>query len=284
MRETVCSGGLSLTVDDLGAEPVSVICNGRERLWQNDNGAWAGHAPVLFPVCGCCNITVNGVRYSVPKHGFARNSRFTLVGKGKDFLRYLLRDSEETRSVYPFPFEFTVLYRVKSNRLEITYEVKNTGDAPFVFSCGAHPCFALDGDVGGYEIVFGRKERFLHSEHDESGYLTGRQRDFGFGKAFPIPAEELKEGRTLIFGDIKSDSVILCKKSGERVAEYRFGGFEHLLLWRPEGAHAICIEPWGNLPGVCGKEEEFAEKRGVTTLNAGKTRKFVQKIRFYGNK
>ena len=40
---------LRCEVSDIGAELVSVKLNGKERLWQNDNGGWDGHAPILFP-------------------------------------------------------------------------------------------------------------------------------------------------------------------------------------------------------------------------------------------
>lgn len=280
MRETICSGGLCVTVDDRGAEPVSLSFQGKERLWQNENGAWAGHAPLLFPVCGNCEVIVGGRRYPVPRHGFARKSRFALAEKREDFLRYELCDNAETAGVYPFLFRLTVSYRITDGALEIEYEVKNTGAEPLVFSIGAHPCFALDGELSDYELAFEREERLIHLLHDDAGLLTGEERDFGMRKVFPIPAERLVDGKTLIFGNVQSTSVLLRKKTGEKAVEYFFRGFSHLLLWRPEGARAICIEPWCNLPGKVGAQSEFAQKKGVVSLGAGESGSFFQKMRF----
>lgn len=282
MRETIGTGGLRVTVDDRGAEPVSVLFSGTERLWQNENGAWAGHAPLLFPVCGNCGVTIGGRRFPVPRHGFARKATFTLAEKGESYLRYELCDSEETRAVYPFPFRLSVVYKITNDGLEIVYEVR-AGSTPLVFSIGAHPCFALGGDVGEYMIEFGREEHLLHLVHDGEGLLTGEKRDFGRGRLFPIPAGELQEGRTIIFGNINSRSLSLRRRSGERVAEYAFQGFSHLLLWRPEGARAVCIEPWCNLPGTVGEECAFAQKRGVISLGAAESRTFTQHMRFSTN-
>ena len=96
---------LSLEVASLGAEPISIRYAGKERLWQNENGSWAGHAPVLFPVCGHCGITVGEKSYPVGAHGFARKSEFALRERGEDFLAFSLCASEQTKRVYPYDFE-----------------------------------------------------------------------------------------------------------------------------------------------------------------------------------
>ena len=71
MLHTIKDGNLSVTVNDEGAEFVNIVYNGKEKLWQNDNGSWAGHAPVFFPACGRCAVVVDGKFYSRKLHGFA---------------------------------------------------------------------------------------------------------------------------------------------------------------------------------------------------------------------
>ena len=44
------SNELEVTISTLGAEMISVKYYSKERLWQNDNNTWSGHAPVLFPI------------------------------------------------------------------------------------------------------------------------------------------------------------------------------------------------------------------------------------------
>ena len=54
---------LTVQISSLGAELVSVRYQGKERLWQNENGGWAGHAPILFPYAGRCSVKVDGKVY-----------------------------------------------------------------------------------------------------------------------------------------------------------------------------------------------------------------------------
>ncbi len=49
-----------IKVNDFGAELSSVVIDGKERLWQNSDGTWNEHAPLLFPVCGHFGCTVDG--------------------------------------------------------------------------------------------------------------------------------------------------------------------------------------------------------------------------------
>ena len=83
MNYTIRNECLAVTVSSLGAEMLGVKAFGKERLWQNENGSWSGHAPVLFPVCGSCGVTVNGKTYEVGAHGFARKSEFATIKNNK---------------------------------------------------------------------------------------------------------------------------------------------------------------------------------------------------------
>lgn len=277
--QTLTCNGLSVVIDERGAELVSVKKDGRERLWQNENGAWAGHAPVLFPVCGHCGVVENCREYPMPTHGFARKATFRHLARGETACAFELESNAETRAVYPFDFRLNIEYRIENGGLEIETTVGNTGEKELPFFLGAHPSFALEGAVGEYKIVFEKEERLVHHAHDEGGYLTGETTDYGRGKEFPLPEDYLQAGRTLIFPNVKSRKVTLARRE-EEIAVYEFEGFPHLLLWRADGANMICIEPWGNLPDVRGNKTELAQKQGITLLKKGETKKFVQRI-FY---
>lgn len=256
MRYIIENEGLRVEADDFGAEVVSVMRGGKERLWQNENGAWAGHAPVLFPVCGNCAVVVDGRSYPMPKHGFARRSRFELSERGADFLRFTLRADAETKKLYPFDFEFTVKYTLHGNTLRADYSV----DRPVPLSWGGHFSNKLFAPLSSYYLLFDREEDFSALLHDENGLLTGETRQFGRGRRLDLPEEGLQHGNTLIFGNIRSEEVTLCSPEGPLVG-FRFSGFSHLLLWRPDGAQMLCVEPWGNLPDRAGGEQtELAQK------------------------
>lgn len=282
MKYTIGNEKLQIEADSLGAELVSVRFAGKERVWQNENGSWAGHAPVLFPVCGHFGVTVGGIRYPIRAHGFAKRSEFELNGAGGDYLSFRLASSPETKRVYPYDFELTVRYTLRGNELITEYEVKNSGKTPLYFACGGHPSFALGGSVEGYAVEFSEEERFLNRVHNDDGYLTGEVQDLGTGKTLSLKEEYFANEYTLIFADTRSKFVALKSPRGETVATLAFGGFSNLLLWEPQGAEMICIEPWTNLPDLAGAEDsEFSKKAGVTEVAVGKRATFAFTIAYF---
>ena len=281
MQYTIKNDRISVTVEDFGAEAVSVVCDGKERLWQNPTGEWAGHAPLLFPVCGHFGVTVDGVSYPIKAHGFAKKSQFALIGSGADYLTFAMQADAETKKVYPFDFIFRVTYRIKENTLFVEYDVENVDDKPLYFACGGHETFALDTDVDGYEIEFDKEEKLVHYYHDKGGYLTGETKDYGNGKPFPLPIDFLQNGETLIFKDILSRQVKLAQKGGKPIANVTFEGFPNLLLWRQDEAKYICIEPWTNVPDYANvADKEFALKEGVIQVDGKSSKKLVRTITY----
>lgn len=259
------NGALSVTIDDLGAEPVSLLFRGRERLWQNENGSWAGHAPVLFPVCGNCGYSFGGM----PRHGFARKRRF-FAGEG-DFPEFHLCADEGTRALYPFDFCLSVRHSLEGNCLLTRYAIENRGPEPMPFSYGWHVSHALFSPLEEHSLVFGQEESLVALGHDGDGFLTGEQTDLGEGVTLPL-SEELFSGRTIILAP-KSRSVRL-ERAGKPLAEVCFET-PYLLLWRPPSALALCIEPWANLPDRRGAAQPFC------FLRPGERRCATQKITYF---
>ncbi|MBE7085273.1 MAG: hypothetical protein E7368_04380 [Clostridiales bacterium] len=281
MNYTIKNDRTSVTVTDFGAEVISVIVDGKERLWQNPTGEWAGHAPLLFPVCGHFGVTVDGVSYPIKAHGFAKRELFLLKTQGENFLTFSLASNEETKKVFPFDFIFDVTYRIKENMLVIEYDVQNPATKPLYFACGGHETFALDTDVDGYVIEFESQEQLVHYYHDKDGYLTGKTAEYGNGKPFPLPKDFLQDGETLIFKDIASRKVKLASKEGKAIAEVTFEGFPNLLLWRQDEAKYICIEPWTNVPDYANvPDKEFSQKEGVIKVEGKSNQKLVRTIAY----
>lgn len=285
MQYTIDNGTLSFTVDSLGAELISVIKDGKQRVWQNQTGDWAGHGPLLFPVCGHCGVKVDGVEYPIEAHGFVKNMQFSLVKSTETTLVLAIEDSEETKKVYPFHFRFEVEYALKGSTLSIAYRIVNPAKTPLYFACGGHESFALDRGVENYEIVFENEEKLVHYFHDDDGYMTGETQDYGTLQTLQLPEDFLQEGRTLIFKGISSRKVSLCERGGNKVgkklADVTFEGFENLLVWHAGLAPFICIEPWTNLPDPAGVTDvEFATKAGVIEVAGGAEKTFTRTITY----
>ena len=90
--EQIKNDQLTLEISSLGAELQSIKdANGNEYLWDGDDKYWNRHSPILFPiVCGLWNDTyrIDGKEYHLPRHGFARDTEFKLVGKTGDRLTF----------------------------------------------------------------------------------------------------------------------------------------------------------------------------------------------------
>ncbi len=282
MLYTIQNDNLTVKVNDFGAELTSVVFKGKERLWQNENGAWASHSPIMFPECGSCELVVDGKLYPHFLHGFAKKATFSVTAQGKDFVTMVLSSSAKTKEFYPYDFRLSFTYRVEGDTLRVTHEVYNPSDEDIYCAFGSHESYQLDGDVSEYAIEFEKEEIFDSLLHTPTGKLTGETENFGKGKMFPLPADFLQEGRTLIFGNVNSRKVTLKTTAGKDCADVSFEGFSNLLLWRPHGAKMICIEPWQNLPDKVGEElTEFSKKAGIEKINPKQKKVAKRTIKYY---
>ena len=281
MRYTIENDLLGVTVDTYAAEVVSVKKDGKEWVWQNDDGNWAEHGPMLFPVSGRCGVCVNGVEYPINPHGFARESVFKLVERGENFLRFFLKTNKETKKVYPFDFELYATYTLSRDTLYIEYDVRNPSKKPLYFACGGHESFNLENAIGEYEIRFEKAENLVNLVHDSKGRLTGDTIDYGTTDTFVLPADFLVDSKTLIFKDLQSRKIVLAEREGKALAEIAFPDFSNLLFWRALDSKYICIEPWSNLPDTVNTPDcEFAQKAGVFEVAPKSGRKIVRSIRY----
>ena len=281
MLYTIEKGNLQVTVNDYGAELTSIKINGKERLWQNDNGMWAGHAPVFFPNCGMCKVVVDGKEYPQYRHGFAQYFTFEVTEQADDLLRFTLKSNEETKKYYPYDFVLHFVYRiVNGDTLYITHEAFNPTGEPIYCSFGGHESFLLDKPLGEYELRF-EKEEIFHSLTATDDFMDGGYNDLGAGDTFIFEEDFFVEGMTAIFAKIQSRKVTLAEIGGDALAEVTFEGFDNLLLWRPEGGKTICIEPWHNLPDNRQHvNDEFGTKEGIFTVMPQQTLRYQRAIRY----
>src|SRR6476646_4404150 len=134
---------LSVAISTKGAELQSIIHKdfGLEYMWSGDPKFWGKKSPVLFPIVGGLkndSYTYKGKTYQLNRHGFARDMEFEVTDQNEDSIIFRLDSNEETLAKYPFRFMFSIQYRLDSNRLSITYAVRNTGDEEMLFSVGGH--------------------------------------------------------------------------------------------------------------------------------------------------
>ena len=282
MLYTISSGQLTVKINDLGAEIKNVIYNGEERAWQNDNGSWNKTSPILFPVCGVVSVKTGDKESAMTKHGFARDKVFACTAQKEDEITFCLEYSEETLAIYPFKFKLEVTYKVSGNAITVNNQITNLGDAPMPFALGRHDSFSLKKPVGEYKLCFPLEECFFSQKTDDIGRLKRIYFSFGKGKEFAIPENYLTNGQTVIFGGINSEEVELKTADGKPVAKYLFKGIRNLLIWRPEGAQMVCIEPWSALPdGEDETDVDFMEKKRFTLLSCGEKKEYEFVINYF---
>ncbi len=150
---------------DHGARILLWEHEGRQLIRWPDDADWSkykkirGGDPVLFPfvarhyVDGTNELwrDAAGTVRPMPQHGFASGSKFTVVDDPKEnCLRMRLTDSDETRKLYPFGFQFDVIVTLlPGSRLEVRFETTNTGDNPLPYYAGHHFYFAVPHDTRG---------------------------------------------------------------------------------------------------------------------------------------
>jgi len=267
------SGAARLEVAVLGAEARRWSVGGVDLLWPGDAAIWADISPILFPIVGWPRdgIRVDGRRYPLGVHGFARHMTFEVFARSSDRVRLMLSNDRATLALYPFPFQFAVDYRLGPETLSIGLEIENSGDAPLPYACGLHPGFRwpVQGDRRDGAIV-----RFAALESGEvpviapGGLISPSRRKLQFsGRDLPL-SDELFEREALCFLNPVSRSLAFVMAGGATI-EMDFSGFAHCALWSRPGAPFLSLEAWTGYGDPEGFSGELREKPGISLLAPG---------------
>ena len=283
---TIRDGGLTARIDPHGAELRHLSdAEGREYMTSGDPRWWAGHAPLLFPIVGALNggIYRLGAReYALPKHGFARTSRFEIADQTPNSVRFRLADSETSRAVYPFTFALDAEFALGGATLAVTATIHNTGAGAMPFSFGFHPAFAWPVPDGGakdaHRIVFARAEpepvrrinltSALLLPDPEPTPVRGREL---------APDASMFAADALIWDRLHSRSLRFAGETGAGL-EIAFPDSPNLGVWQKPGAPFLAIEPWQGYNDPVGFTGDFRDKPGVVSLDPGSERRFRLRI------
>ncbi len=98
---------LKATIEAKGAELSSVFHKEHqlEYMWSGDAAYWGKKSPVLFPIVGTLkddSYIFNGKKYTLSRHGFARDYTFEVENHTEDKVSFLLTSNAETLKNYPF--------------------------------------------------------------------------------------------------------------------------------------------------------------------------------------
>ncbi|MGL5722259.1 MAG: aldose 1-epimerase family protein [Brevinema sp.] len=259
---------LRIAVSPMGAELTSLWDKTlqQEFLWQADPAIWNRHSPLLFPVVGGLNhggIRHKGQFFALKKHGFAMDSLFQKQ-ESHHKLAFQLTSSPQTLEVYPFAFCLDVEYSLQERTCKILHRVTNIGEETLYFSLGAHPGFALNGNIEDYYLEFSKDEKLescyrISDEVLVPTYKSWQQR-------IPITPSLFNEN-ALIFENLQRDEVSLNNtKNSSSVRVTWDKNFTTLGIWAKKNAPYVCIEPWAGIDDREDFHGEISEKKGILSL------------------
>lgn len=272
---------LLVEVSDFGGELVRIYDKEQKRevLWDGKKEIWPRHAPILFPFVGSCyegSYQYRGKKYEIMGHGFARDKSFALLSYKKDEVWHVLKSTEETEKMYPFPFRLKTGYKIQGREILVSWIVENTGDDRMYFSIGGHPAFRMpDGvqqkDCGLLFASMGdKKELIYHLINPESrGLDIERQYRILLEEQYFAIDEHSFDRDALVFQDAQINEVTLTLPQKKPYVTLKCEGFPYMGIWSKPGASFICLEPWF---GRCDNHEfkgELTQKPGVQALEPG---------------
>ena len=271
MSRIICIKNEHLTVkiSTLGAELQSIICDGKEEIWQGDPAFWSGRSPILFPICGELlnnGYEYEGTHYDLRKHGFASIMEFSVEELADTYATFLLTPTEETLKSYPFDFELRVKYNLTGRKMTVIYETYNPSDKDMYFSVGAHESYACPEGIEAYKLVFDMPENFNCATFTKDKVIGDEFIDLGQNTRELCVTDELFKIGALMFLDLKSRGVTLVNKATGEGRRLEYPGFDYFFVWTRPYAGYICLEPWRGVPDFANATGDFKEKRGINKL------------------
>lgn len=269
MVHSIENAKFRVSINELGAELTSWIDKDAdyEYIWQN-RAVWNGQAPVLFPIVGRLRddiYEVGGKEYTLAKHGFARRRDFAVESKKDDAITLILKDSEETLNMYPFPFELRITYRFTENGFVMENRVTNPGTETMYFSLGTHPAFVCA--MGDKLVMDAEEDALSYIANADSLRCDVKIPVWENGKEIKITPNTFDQD-ALFFDGLNSNGCTLVRANGRSV-HVDFGGAPSLGFWAKPGAEYVCIEPWHGIPDFDHSGHDFTKKEQIIALEAG---------------
>ena len=278
----ISNDSLSVKISTFGAELKSIKKNGKEKLWDGNPDVWSGQAPILFPICGGLKedrYIYKDNEYTLKKHGFARQSEFTVESNDKNSATFLLKYDDDSLKCFPFEYELRIKYTITENSLNVDYIVKNIGKDTMCFSVGAHEAYACPEGIEEYTVIFDKNED-LNASVLNGNLLTDKIETIKKNaKELPLDYKYFAID-ALVFLNLKSRKVSLKNNLTNECIDVCFDGADYLLLWTKPDAKYICIEPWCGVPDFEGSSYDITEKRGIIPLKSNDTYTYTHIISF----
>lgn len=286
MRVTINSQGYEATIESFGAELKSFKAPTKKQyIWSGNPKHWKRSSPLLFPSIGNVRnnkTIIDGIEYDMPKHGFAKDSEFTIIKQSENLVTFSLTDNAFTRKSYPFSFELRLTYELQGSSLNINYQVINRDNRTIVYHIGAHPginCPLEESESLSDYILEFEKEELLESyvyDLENMCFFANKRMIHGTrGRTLKLTPELFNQD-ALYFYHTNSHRVTLKNaKSGQGI-RMDYPDFVSIAFWTPAGGNApfLCLEPWNGSAIFEDEDNHFANKRDIQTLEVGQEKRY----------
>lgn len=272
---SISNNHISISVNSLGAELISLKSKTTELLWQADKTFWPRYAPLLFPIVGKLHknkFNYNSVEYNLSQHGFARDKEFTLIEQSENGLEFELTASDETLANYPFHFSLRVKYELNNSTVTVKYLVFNPDKDDLLFSIGAHPgfnCKRIEGEsINDFYLEFDNKTE-LTLEKLSDGLLSGQTSVLKLASGRLQLSTKLFESDALVFKNTQIETIKLCSNKSNTQLTLDCKGWPYFGIWTKKDSDAfVCLEPWYGIADAVNFEGNLSEKEGIMSLKA----------------
>ncbi|MFZ4776498.1 MAG: hypothetical protein ACOYM3_14090 [Terrimicrobiaceae bacterium] len=276
--DEMASGGLSVRINRLGAEMVSIALDGKGFLYRDGQvtppvSGWANHATVMGYFLHRLWNEQSRYRDSVIRggnHGFLRHFQFSEPERLADGLAYRVEASEVPPEAYPLKVSLTLTYRLCGSAVLTEFFFSNEEsklDAHVSF--GIHPGFSL-GSLERARVILppGRYVRYLAP----GNFLDGKTEALDFpGGEFPYPKKELPGSFILGIEGIDRREFLLEDPDRGTALLLDFSEVPYVTFWS-DSEEFLCIEPCWGLPDSH-PPVAFENKAGIQVIPPGGTLK-----------
>ena len=257
-------------------------------LWNGDPAFWGKHSPVLFPIVGTLKNNTyffGGKSFFLGRHGFARDMEFSVTGQHFEEITFQLASNSHTLEVYPFLFQFEIIYRLTDHQLETTYHVRNTGSGEMYFSVGGHPAFKVPLVKGtiyqDYYLEFNEDETLPRWPISKDGLIeTEPVALLQQSSVLPL-TRELFHQDALVTKYPTSSIISLKSDKTDHGLDFYLGEFPYLGIWAAKNADFVCIEPWCGIADSVNADQQIEHKEGIVVLAPDQVFERSWKVRLF---
>ena len=255
-----------MDVDCYGAKVLGLSLAGEDILFYDENDISHSGIPLCFPGFGPLKngvFTHAGENYEMGQHGFFRDSIFSLIAQGRDFLTFQLNSSVQTHRFYPFDFLFQVTYTLSEKGLHMDFWMKNESKESLPLAPGVHPYFKVENPnqiqfssdaIIGNNNLQGYEETEAKQLIDLEGFQNDQRYRIKGCPDLHLIDHKLKE--THLYRGAQSSLKIV---SDSQV-------FNRMVIWRKTSdSKSICIEPAYEQNGLNQNPIEIAPGKSFTT-------------------